>query len=76
MSKAMCLSQPTYYYLHAVLSKLVNGHGDNTCVLNRQELLYLHSMVQIMPFYLGHIVAEYLRYQGQYSRIGVIFSWP
>lgn len=37
-------------------------------------LLYLYSMVQNEPIHLGHIVAEYLRHQSQYAKIGVLFS--
>lgn len=41
VSKAICLSQSAYRYIHAVLSRSVNGHGGNTGVLSCQELLYL-----------------------------------
>jgi len=33
-------------------------------------------MVQRVPLHLGHIVAEYIRHQGQYARVGVIFCGP
>lgn len=33
-------------------------------------------MVLSEPLHLGHIIAEYLRHQGQYARVGVLFSGP
>jgi len=54
----------------------VSGRGDNTGVLSRQELLYLYSMEHRVPLHMGHVVAEYLRHQGQYARVGAIFSGP
>lgn len=71
--KATCLSWLAYRYIHAILSRLVNGCGDNTGNLRRQELLYLYFMVQSEPIHLRHILAEYLCHQDQYARVGVIF---
>ncbi|KAH7659753.1 hypothetical protein IHE45_16G050900 [Dioscorea alata] len=76
VSKASCLSRPAYRCLHAVMSRSISGRGDSTGVLSRQELLYLYSMVESEPLHLGHIVADYIRHQGQYPRVGVIFAGP
>lgn len=54
----------------------MNSRGDSTGVLSRQELLYLYLMVQRQPLHLGHIVAEYLRHQGLYGWISVLFFGP
>lgn len=48
VSKAACLSQPLYRYMHAVLSRSVNGRGDSTGVLSRQELLYLYLIALML----------------------------
>lgn len=72
----MCLSLLAYRYIQAILSRSVNGYGDSTKVLSRQALLYLYSIVHSEPLHLRHILVEYLRHQGEYARIGVIFSKP
>lgn len=72
----MYLSRPAYRYVHATLNRLVNGRGDCRGVLNRQELLYLYSMVRCQPIYLGNILVEYLHQEAQYAKVGVIFSRP
>jgi len=33
-------------------------------------------MVKNVPLHLGYVLAEYLRHQGQYARVGVIFAGP
>lgn len=33
-------------------------------------------MVQSKSLHLGHILAEYLPHQGQYARVGILFSGP
>jgi len=76
VSKATSLSQPSYRYIHAILTRSVSERGDSTGVLSRQDLLYLYSMVKSVPLHLGYVLAEYLRHQGQYARIGVIFAGP
>ncbi|WP_375645352.1 hypothetical protein, partial [Bartonella sp. CL5QHWL] len=76
VSKATSLSLPSNRYIHAILTRSVSGRGDSTGLLNRQDLLYLYSMVKNVPLHLGYVLAEYLRHQGQYARVGVIFAGP
>lgn len=45
VSKATCLVHLSHRYIHAILIKSVNGHGDSTGILSLLELLYLYSMV-------------------------------
>lgn len=33
--KAICLSWPSYKYIHAILNRSMNGHGDSTGGLSR-----------------------------------------
>jgi len=63
VSKATCLTRSAHRYIHAVMSRSISGRGDSTGVLNRQELLYLHSMVRRKPLHLGHI----LKYGGEFT---------
>lgn len=54
----------------------MNGRGNNTGVLSRQELFYLYLKVQSEPLHLRHILSEYLYHQGQYAKVRVIFLGP
>lgn len=76
VSKASGLSQLSYRYLHSVLSRSMIGQADNTAVLSKQDILYLYSMVRNIPIHLGHIVADFLGHQGQFTRVGVLFASP
>lgn len=76
VSKVTYLSYAAYRYIHAILSLSMNGCGDSTGVLNRQEMLYPYSMVQSELIHLGQILAEYLHHQDQYAKVGVLFLSP
>lgn len=52
------------------------GCGDDSGVLSRLDLLYLHSMTQREPVYHRYVVADYLHHQSQYLLIGALFAGP
>lgn len=62
--KAILLIRPAHRYIHAILSKSVNGWGESTGALSKIDLLYLYSMVLSFLIHLGYILVDYLQHQG------------
>lgn len=52
--KASTLGCHAFRYLHAVVSWMLTGRGDNTGVLNLRDLYFLWSMVARGSIHIGH----------------------
>lgn len=67
------LGRPAFRYLHALLSRLLTGRGDNARVINLRELYFLWSMVGWELIHISHTLACQRHHQVQYPRLNYFF---
>lgn len=67
------LGHPAFRYLHALLSRLLTGRGDNARVINLRELYFLWSIVAWELIHISHTLACQRHHQAQYPRLNYFF---
>lgn len=76
LTKSSFLTRLALRYVHAIIVLSFAKKGDNTRVVGRHKLLFLFSLVENRPIYLGYTLADFITHQGQHICLGAIFASP
>lgn len=76
LTKSSFLTRLALRYVHAIIVLSFAKKGDNTKVVGRHKLLFLFSLVENHPIYLGYTLADFITHQGQHICLGAIFASP